>query len=401
MVALRLTNMSMVLLSLVMSLTSVVVEVALTEGGPITATLQSLDDRAVRLSADEESRLIPLNAIKQIRVSESSNEIVRPVRVQMTDGSVATSDAFIMSGGEAQLVAGDLKWKLSVTSLRAVRWLASSRAFDEPWNEILETPTTDDLLVIRRENSLDYLPGIVSAVTDDAIEFEYSGNKIPVPLTKAIGFILARKREDPPAPRLRVRTQDGSKWLLRSARLSDGTLTVVSMASVSHKLSLSDIARIEFSQVGMTSLSDLEPSSVKFEPFFGSQLGQQITRLYGPQYDQSISIPDPSSKSGVREFQRGLALQSRTELVYRLAGKYQRFRATASIDPTSSNQADVEVVLLLDNKEAYRRSIAKSDSLVEIDVDVAAARRLTLLIDYGANIHLGDRLYLGDARLIK
>jgi hypothetical protein len=88
-------------------------------------------------------------------------------------------------------------------------------------------------------------------------------------------------------------------------------------------------------------------------------------------------------------------------MVYRLAGKYQRFRATAGIDPAAATQADLELTLLADDRAVYSRSISKSDPAVEINIDVSGARRLKLLVDYGANIHIGDRLHLGDARLTK
>ena len=38
---------------------------------------------------------------------------------------------------------------------------------------------------------------------------------------------------------------------------------------------------------------------------------------------------------------------------------------------------------------------------MDIDVDVSKARRLKLLVDFGANANVGDRLHFGDARLVK
>ena len=393
--------MSTLLLSLMTLLSSVVVDVALTNGERITADLTSLDDQAVGLSADGKSQRISRNAVKQIDLRKTASTSTRAVQVRMIDDSIATCDDFTMVDGRAELATKDSEWQIMSTSLRAVRWLATSRQFDEQWAEIRATPGTDDLLVIRRNDSLDYLPGVVLGATSEAIEFEYDGNKIPVPSARVAGFILAKKHESAATPRGRVLTHNGDEWRVQSAVLQDNLLKIVSMASVSRTLTLAEISRIEFTQVGTVPLSELDPTSIEFEPFFGSALEQEISQLYNPTFEQDVSISDASSKSGSRQFRHGLVVQSRTELTYRLASKYQRFRATAGIDPASSDHADVELALFVDNSEVYRQSISKSGKAAEIDIDVAGARRLKLLVDYGENIHLGDRLYLGDARFIK
>ena len=114
-----------------------------------------------------------------------------------------------------------------------------------------------------------------------------------------------------------------------------------------------------------------------------------------------LRLDDPSSATGWQQFRRGVSIQSRTQLVYRLAGAYQRFQATAGIDPTAPSQADVEISLFADEREIYHRSVRKSDPPILIDVDVRDARRLRIFVDYGNNIDIGDRLHLGDARLTK
>lgn len=393
--------MSVLAAFLTMLLTSVTVNVNLTDGQQTSAELSSVDDEKIGLLIDAKPRLIARSGVRQIDFERSPDVIARKVQVQLVDDSDVSCDTFTMSGGRAKVASADSSWSVNEDALRAVRWLPASDEMEEQWKQILSTPATEDLLVIRRDSSLDYLAGVVLGVTEAAIEFEYSGDKIPVPLSRAAGFILARKREGKAVPRLVITTHDGSEWNVRSAVLRDDKLQIVSMGAVSHELLLTDLRRIEFAQVGAVFLSDLQPASIEFEPFFGSTLRDKISQLSEPRVDRTIQIVDESDKSGRKQFRKGLSVQSRTELVYRLAGKYLRFRATAGMDPSGTTQADVQLTLFVDDREVYSRSISKSDSAVEIDVDVAVGRRLKLLVDYGANIHLGDRLHLGDARLMK
>jgi hypothetical protein len=96
-----------------------------------------------------------------------------------------------------------------------------------------------------------------------------------------------------------------------------------------------------------------------------------------------------------------LAIHSRTAIVYRLAGHYRRFRATAGIDPLASSGAHVELIITADDEPRLMCEITKEDNPISIDVDVAGARRLRILVDFGQNLDIGDRLHLGDARLTK
>ena len=155
-----------------------------------------------------------------------------------------------------------------------------------------------------------------------------------------------------------------------------------------------------------TYLSELSPESTVFQPFLGSQLNASLQQLYGPRLDRDLNgnplrLWDPTVASGIREYQRGLAMQSRSELVYRLASKYQRFEASVGIDPDAASQADVDLRIYLDDRMVFERSISKADPVIRIDLDVSSANRMKLVVDYGRAMDIGDRLHLCDARLTK
>lgn len=387
-------------------LTSVVVDVSLSNGEQVSGQLQSLAGDGVTVEVAGEARRIARGGVKNVRFPSVEKTNDATLFVQLTDDSVLPCSNVALVDGVLKAGTGSSDWTTKSEKIRAIRWQTAGEKTDEQWNEILSQPATEDLLVIRRDAGLDYLKGVVVGVSKETVQFEYSGNTIPVPLARVAGVILARKEAERPSPRLQMTTHDGGQWMLKSVEMRDSRIALVTMADVRREILVEDVSKIVYPQLGAVFLTDVEPTQVNYQPFFASKLNKTLEALHAPQFDVSydgdaLRVASKQNATGWRQFRRGLAVQSRTELVYRLAGKYQRFMATAGVGPDSPSQADVELKLFSDDREIFSAKIANSDEPIEIDVDVSSARRLKLLVDYGENIHIGDRIHLGDARLIK
>lgn len=392
---------------LLMVLTAIVVNVDLLDGQRLEGEFVELSEQGLTISlSNGQSRFFSRGGLRTARFPGSDDIQTAPVFVQLTDDSVVPCDSVLLADGKLAATRHANQWTAPEATVRAIRWPLANEKTDDQWNEIIDKAGTEDILVIRREQSLDYLKGVVLAVSEAAIQFEFSGTSIPVPLAKAAGVILARQTKTRAAPRLQLTTRDGGRWLLRSAVSNNRQLELLSMDGVRRSMSTEEIAEIQFPQLGAVFLTDLEPTAFEFEPFIGSQLDETIKRLNAPSANGSadgvtLRLADPRSATGWRSFRHGMSLTSRTRLVYRLAGKYQRFQATAGIDPLAPSQADAELKLFADEREIYSRSLRSADPISLIDVDVQGVRRLSILVDYGANMDIGDRVVLGDARLTK
>ena len=399
----------MINLFLAAVLSSVVIDVTLSNGQQLSGELASLDADTVSIQIETGEgglRRIARAGIKNIDFEKSVSEIDSPkVVVELIDESSIPCETIVLAEGKAKLGQGPIAVEAGSKSLRLIRWPQPNDS-DEQWNEILAKAGADDLLVVRRQ-SLDYLKGVVLGITKDTIQFEYSGNTIPVPMSKVAGVIFASVEGEVPAARLRLMTQDGGLWALQDAKLNGDTMFVTTLSGVETKLPLSDVLSIDYPQLGAVFLSDLEPSSVSVKPFFGSAtLSKAIESLSAPRFDVAfdggpIRLSSEASVDGWQEFKRGVAIQSRSEIVYRLAGQYQRFKAMTGIAYGSPSQADVELKVYADEREIYAKPIRGGEEPMPIDVDVSRARRLRLVVDYGKHANIGDRLHLGDARLLK
>lgn len=400
----------MINLLLAAILSSIVVDVSLSNGQQLSGELKSLSSDAVSVLVDpgpNGQRRIARAGIKEIQFAKPAGRAVVPkMRLELSCGSVIPCQSVTLSDGQLKVdEASPFSWASDSKVARTVRW-PQPKDNAEQWEEIFSKAGADDLLVIRRQ-SLDYLKGVVLGITNDAVQFQYSGNTIPVPLAKVAGVIFSVTPEEVPEARMFLTTHDGGRWALQDATLAGDALALTTATGVDAKLPVTEVSSLGFVQVGAVYLTDLEPSSFSVKPFFGSpSLSKTLASLNAPRFDVAfdglpLRIASENSNDGWQEFERGIAMQSRSEIVYRLAGKYQRFMTTAGVAFGSPSQADVELKLLADEREIYAKSIRSGDAPLQIDVDVSKARRLKVLVDYGKHAHIGDRLHLGDARLLK
>ena len=81
-----------------------------------------------------------------------------------------------------------------VEAIRAVRLQAENPSYAQQWNTFLKRDSEkDNLIVAKRDGSgLDFLTGIVSAVTAENVEFLLDGDTIPVPTERVYGIVFGR-----------------------------------------------------------------------------------------------------------------------------------------------------------------------------------------------------------------
>ncbi len=221
------------------------------------------------------------------------------------------------------------------------------------------------------------------------------------------------------------------------ARLSlkEDRLNVQTVCGFSVELPVEELVSADYSFGKLVYLSDLKPLSVQWIPRVGLPSTAPTIRRYGePRYDASFGRPDSGLRgSGLRglglagarragketsltlrwqsatdprggvlkTYAKGLAIRSRTELVYRLPPGMRHFRALAGIDPSTSLQGHVEVKLAGDRGCLWEGTIDGNHRPVEIDLDLEGSRLLTILVDYGKNLDWGDRLHLVEARVTR
>ena len=274
---------------------------------------------------------------------------------------------------------------------------------------------TSDLLVIRKKKGglLDYILGVAGDVAADRVHFTWENETIPVKRNKvaAIAYYHARMTEQP-LPRCWLLTTSGARLPVAELSFSSDHVRVTTIDQIHLSIRLDSLASADFSVGKLVYLSDLTPLREKWTPRIALPTSAQLIQKHGrPRRNQSfegslISLAWPAIRSGsanqkITTYDKGLALRSRTELVYRLPAKMRRFVALAGIDPATAGEGHVKLTVFADQHILWEGEIDGSTPPVEISTPFKNTRRLRILVDYGANLDYGDRLHLAEARVIK
>ncbi len=323
-----------------------------------------------------------------------------PLRVHLLDGSVIAATAFETEEGRAKVTTASGPLEFPTRDLAAVRLQPLADAVRDAWDRLHGQPPAADLLAVVRDEALDYHQGVVGRVSDEVVEFSLDGERLPVPRSRVFGLVYHRPagRALPEAVCL-LADADGSRWAVRSVILDGDRLRWETPAGISVTRPVGNVLLADYAAGRVVDLGDLTPQSVEWTPFIGS----------GPPLPTRAAFFAPRSHRGGERtlvlggeiYDRGLAVHSRTEIVYRLPGDFRRFQALAGIDDRASPLGGVRLSIRGDDAVLFDAPIRAGDPPQEIDVSLEGVRRLVLLVDYGEESDVGDHLNLCEARLVK
>ena len=314
--------------------------------------------------------------------------------VRLVDGSLIGCRSLSATPKLAKLQTEQLG-ALSVPAARvsSVRFGRADRGVIESWRELLGREIKRDRLVILKGKTLDYLDGVVGSIDDKQVSFLLDGDEIPVPLARVYGLIFFRKTQAATSagPACMAALRGGDRFGLSRVSV-DGTTcrgTLAGGAKVS--VSVSRIERLDFAASRIVYLSAMAPRDVEHVPYF------DVTW----KYRRDRNLDGGPLKVGGQQFARGLALHSKTRLVYSLAARHRRFQAWMGIDALVGRRGNVHVVISADGKTLLETDVKGTDKPRLVDLDVTGKRELQILVDFGGDLDIADHLDLADARLIR
>ena len=100
-----------------------------------------------------------------------------------------------------------------------------------------------------------------------------------------------------------------------------------------------------------------------------------------------------------KTYAKGLALHARTEVGFRLPGKFRRFKALVGIDDSVRAAGDLQLEIRGDNKMLWEGRITGTEAARPLDLDIAGVKRIEILVDFGADLDIADVVDLCEARV--
>jgi hypothetical protein len=324
------------------------------------------------------------------------------VTVELGDGSVLLGAGFTSNDGVSS-IAGVSEQKISTSQLRSVYFATAeppTPKLAKQWAEITASKAAGDLLVVRKNDSFDYLEGIIKGVDAENCQFEIDGEVIPVKRAKVAGLVYARHGDEPAEPAAKLATTSGARMNLRSFELIDGELKGTLAGGTEFEVPLDQVARLDFSTGKIAYLSDLDPEEAVFTPLVGFSAPPQGLLGYF-NYRRDVGFDQSPLRLDGKEFRKGLSLASRTSLAYKLPGKFRVFRATVGIDDSTRETGNVHLEISGDGKVLWQGEVRGDEPSQQLELEIGGVKRLLILADYGAGLDVGDRLDLGEAQISK
>ncbi len=383
-------------------------EIETLKGDRLEGDLTALDASTVVLKKGGSSTTIPLAEVLELRFPAAPPpEPSTGPRIALHDGSRLTLTAFSVADDQARCETSFGSFRVPVARLSHVRFGISTTKLDEAWNALLKRESKNDLLVVKKEDVLDFLAGTASDV-GDKIGFLLDGDEVPVSRDKVYGIIFHRRAPSLPRPVCEVRLSGGDVLAITRFAWDGGDLKVRTAAGIDLTVPAAQLAALDFSAGKVQYLSQLEPRDVKYVPFF------EIIW----EYRRDRSLDGTPLSVGGKSYARGLALHSKTTLRYRIAGEYTRFQAVAGIDDTVAqlnrpfigadgkpderySSAYVRLVISGDGKPLFNSIVKGTDAPRSLDLDVTNVRDFEILVDFGNEADVADHLDLAGARFLK
>lgn len=374
------------------------------DGQSTRGELKSMSGTEVVLATESGDVTLPLEKLATLAPAGA-----RPagatgnVEVDLVDGAQLSATDYTTKDGKASLKLSDeTSLEVPTRVMRSVLLVPLGEPkLQKQWSEVTESKPAGDLLVVRKNDSLDYLEGIVRGLDAKSCQFELDGETLDVKREKFVGIVYAAaKREELPQPIGTLSLGGGSRLPLRSLTLDGEQLAIETPAGVKLAVPLVETLRFDFSGGKIAYLSDLEPESVQFTPLVGFAEPPQALLGYF-EYRRDRGFDDAPLKLDGKEFRKGLALASRTQLVYRLPDTFRLLRATAGIDDTTRESGSVFLTIKGDGKLLWEGEVRGTEPAKSLELDLSGVRRVEILADYGEGLDVGDRLDLGDLHVTK
>jgi len=378
------------------------------DGRALVGDISKIDSERVTLETADGPTTLEIGKLLRLLPVEEPKSPKPPagqplVGIELVDGSSVVARRYAVKAGRAEFVLLDGRAVgIPVSAVSAVRLQQTDDSVAGEWLRILAMRLDSDLLVVRKDDVLDYHRGALHDVTEETVRFELDTEVLPVKRAKVFGLVYHRAAGGAPAePICTLSDAAGSRWFVRSLSTTDkGELQWTTPGGAVITGAMKQLAEIDFSRGKLVFLSDLSPQSVTFTPCFGKAEDLPLLgKFLAPRNDTNLQS-DPLRLGG-KQYAKGLAMHSQTRVVYRLPGRFSRFKAVAGIDDGVRPNGNVRLVISGDGRELLATTLCGTELPRPIDLDITNVRRITVLVDFGEGLDVADHLDLCNARVIK
>ncbi len=241
----------------------------------------------------------------------------------------------------------------------------------------------------------DRLTGGLLGIDDKKVAFQPPGGKVELDRSSvvALGFdpkFVAYPR--PSGPYLELTFVDGSRLGVAMAHVEGGVVSATTRYGQTMKIPVGELAQVHTKNGPAVYLSDRAATLDKYVSYVGPSRPARVNR----------AVDGGPLRLGGKLFDRGLGTQSKSYLVYQLEPGVKRFQATVGVDDHAGPLGSVVFRVVVDGKEAYASpSMSVRESPRSLDIEIAGAKTLVLITDFGERGGVRDHADWVEARLVR
>ena len=280
--------------------------------------------------------------------------------------------------------------KVSIDALRAIRFQPS--VVSDEFDKSLAAPAADvDRLFVKVDGKIDSVTGLISKLTDTELSIEVDGQLRNLPRDRVLGVVVALAAPETRLPRCSFHLLDGSMLGGDLVSLVGGKVQIQVAGNSRVEIAWDSVLRVIVRSSRVVYLSDLKPESVKQLAF--------VTLARPWQRDRSVT-GKPLTLAG-KSFDKGIGVQSQSELTFDLPGEYDVLAASIGIVADAAGKGDCVFEVHVDGQRLFSERVRGADAPKEIQIPVARAKQVSLVVLPGADLDLADHADWADVRLLK
>ena len=239
----------------------------------------------------------------------------------------------------------------------------------------------------------DVVRGFIAGINREGIRLEIGDEVNVVPLRLAVAAQLVH----PPAESLKgphavIGLRDGQRLTVVDMEWAAGKVEAKAGSGQTVKPDSEAMQSVAFHGGRWEWLSSRKPTSAQHVPMLAMEWKHSV--------DRNV-LGGPLRVAG-RPYERGIGVHSKSVLIFDLGGAYREFVTWFGMDDESGRVANATAMILVDGRQRFERADVVAGVLHgPLRVDVAGAKRLELVVDFGLNGDIQDRFDWIEPGLVK
>ena len=373
------------------------VEVTETQKSAYQAELVAFTGTAVKIKQAAQVNEIPLANLMRLRflpfAAARQADETAVVEVELQGGSRVWGSDVISDGTKLSITTASGPLTFPTKSIVSCKFRKLNPALLSQWQSFIDSQVSADMLVlIRGDDALDKIEGLIGNVTSEAVSFKVDDQTVDAPRAKLAGmkYFSNAKKLGPLAGV--VRDVNQNQWIVTAIESNDSVCTLKLNCGESVALPLAAVTEIDLSYGNMRYVADIEPLERTSVPRFSLGIDvPEAAKLFGP---RGVVNTSKAGGSSVEFVGAGSA-------TYRVPEGFTKLVGSVELNPSGQAFVACHAAVMLESKVLWEHTFDATREPQELSLVVESGKRLRLVVDCKVDQPLGDIVTFHQLRFMK